>query len=47
MFRLPVVTSPGLWIQRWSTPWFRPADHLAVQRVIHRMDWLDALKVQE
>jgi putative ABC transport system permease protein len=48
MFRLPVVTSPGLWIQTLAYALvFGLLTHLVVQRVICRMDWLDALKVQE
>jgi putative ABC transport system permease protein len=48
MFRFPVVHSPGTWI--WTlvlAAVFTLTAHLAVQRTIHRMDWLDALKAQE
>ena len=48
MFRLPVVTSPGLWMQTLLyAVVFGLLTHLLVQRVVCRMDWLDALKVQE
>jgi putative ABC transport system permease protein len=48
MFRLPVITSPGIWF--WTlvlAVFFWLVAHLAVQREIHRMDWLEALKVSE
>ena len=48
MFRLPVLTTPDIWI--WTLIFaviFVLLTHLAVQRAINRMDWLDALKVQE
>ncbi len=48
MFRLPIVTGPGLWIRIMVYAIaFALVTHLFVQRAIHRMDWLDALKVQE
>lgn len=48
MFRFPVVSSPGTWI--WTfvlAVLFTLGAHLAVQREVHRMHWLDALKAQE
>ncbi len=48
MFRLPIVTSPGLWITTMLLAvLFGLTAHLFVQRAIHKMNWLDALKVQE
>ena len=48
MFRLPIVTSPGLWIITMALAVvFGLVAHLFVQRAIHKMNWLDALKVQE
>jgi putative ABC transport system permease protein len=48
MFRLPIVTSPATW---WLTlalaVVFALAAHALVQRTVHRMDWLDAMKAQE
>lgn len=47
-FRLPVLSSPGMWVATLLLAalfWFLA--HLAVQRQIHRMDWLEALKVSE
>lgn len=48
MFRLPVVSSASTW---WGTAvlavLFGLLAHLAVQRAVHKMDWLDALKAQE
>ncbi len=47
-FRLPVLSSPGMWLATLLLAvffWFLA--HLAVQRVIHQMDWLEALKVSE
>jgi putative ABC transport system permease protein len=48
MFRLPVLLSPGILLATFLLAvffWFLA--HLAVQRVIHRMNWLDDLKVSE
>jgi putative ABC transport system permease protein len=48
MFRFPVVSSAGTWI--WTVVLavlFALTAHLIVQRNIHKMDWLEALKVQE
>jgi len=48
LFRFPVVSSPGIWI--WTlvlAVLFGLSAHLLVQRTIHRMDWLDALKATE
>ncbi len=48
LFRLPVVTSPGLWILTMVLAIvFGLITHLFVQRTINKMDWLDALKMQE
>ena len=48
MFRLPIVTSPGLWMLTLALAVvFGLTAHLFVQRAIHKMNWLDALKVQE
>jgi putative ABC transport system permease protein len=48
MFRLPIVTTPATWL---STLFlgivFALVAHGFVQRAIHRMDWLDAVKAQE
>jgi len=48
MFRFPVVSTPGTWI--WTlvlAVLFALAAHLIVQRSIHKMDWLEAMKVKE
>ena len=48
MFRLPIVTRPGIWC--WTfvlAVVFWLLAHLAVQREVHRMDWLEAVKVSE
>jgi len=48
MFRMPIITSPGLWaLTLVCAVIFGLITHLFVQRAIHRMDWLDALKTQE
>ncbi len=48
LFRLPIVTSPGLWILTMVLAIvFGLITHLFVQRAINKMDWLDALKIQE
>jgi len=48
MFRMPIVTSPGLWILTMVLAIvFGLITHLFVQRAIIKMDWLDALKIQE
>jgi putative ABC transport system permease protein len=48
MFRFPVVSSAATWI--WTLVLailFTLAAYLFVQRSIHRMDWLEALKAKE
>lgn len=48
MFRFPVVSSPGTYL--WTlvlAVLFTLLAHLAVQRAIHRMDWLEALQAKE
>jgi len=48
MFRFPVVSSAGTWI--WTAVLaiaFGLIAHLLVQRTVHRMDWLEALKAEE
>ena len=48
MFRVPIVTRAGTW--GWTLVLavvFGLVAHLFVQRSIHRMAWLDALKAQE
>jgi putative ABC transport system permease protein len=48
MFRFPVISSAGTWI--WTfvlAVLFTLLAHLFVQRTIHRMDWLEALKAKE
>ena len=48
MFRFPVISSAGTWI--WTfvlAVLFTLLAHLFVQRAIHRMDWLEALKAKE
>ncbi len=48
MLRLPIITSPGLWaITMLLAVVFGLVAHLFVQRAIHKMNWLDALKIQE
>jgi putative ABC transport system permease protein len=48
MFRLPILTNSRIWISTLAYAiLFGLLTHLAVQRAIHKMDWLDALKVQE
>ncbi len=48
MFRMPIVASPGLWITTLAfAVFFGLITHVFVQRAIHGMDWLDALKTQE
>ncbi len=48
LFRIPVVTTPGVWIYTWIfSALFTLSAHAMVQWSIHRMDWLDALKVRE
>ena len=48
LFRLPIVTSSGLWILTMVMAIiFGLITHLFVQRAINKMDWLDALKIQE
>ena len=48
MFRLPIITTPDIWYGTLIfAVIFAVLAHLAVQRAIHKMDWLDALKVQE
>jgi len=48
MFRFPVVSTPGTWI--WTlllAVLFALAAHLAVQRQVHQMNWLEALQAKE
>jgi len=48
MFRFPVVSSTGTWV--WTlgaAVLFALVAHLAVQRAVHRMDWLEALQAKE
>jgi putative ABC transport system permease protein len=48
MFRFPVISSAGTWI--WTLLLalvFALTAYLFVQRSIHRMDWLEALKAKE
>ena len=48
MFRFPVVSSAGTWI--WTlvlAVLFALLAHLAVQRAVHHMDWLEALQAKE
>jgi putative ABC transport system permease protein len=48
MFRIPVIAPPGLWLVTMLLAlFFALATHLFVQRAVHKMDWLDALKTQE
>jgi putative ABC transport system permease protein len=48
MFRLPVVASAETWGRAIVLALvFALLAHLFVQRAIHKMDWLDALKTQE
>ncbi|MFZ5832457.1 MAG: ABC transporter permease [Planctomycetota bacterium] len=48
LFRVPVVASLGTWaLTLVLAVVFALLAHLAVQRAIHRMDWLDALKAKE
>ncbi|MCC6125360.1 MAG: FtsX-like permease family protein [Pirellulales bacterium] len=48
MFRFPIITTADIWL--WTLAYaavFALLTQLAVQRAVHKMDWLDALKVQE
>ncbi len=48
MFRMPIVSTPGLWALTLALAVaFGLITHLFVQRAINKMDWLEALKVQE
>ena len=48
LFRLPIITSSRVWILTMVLAIiFGLIAHLFVQRAIHTMDWLDALKTQE
>jgi putative ABC transport system permease protein len=48
LFRIAVSTPPSLWITTLVLAvMFTLVAHAFVQRTIHRMDWLDALKVKE
>ncbi|MBN1396259.1 MAG: FtsX-like permease family protein [Pirellulales bacterium] len=48
LFRMPIVAAPELWILTMVTAIiFGLITHLFVQRSINKMDWLDALKIQE
>ncbi|HYW80320.1 MAG TPA: ABC transporter permease, partial [Thermoguttaceae bacterium] len=48
MFRFPVISTPSTWI--WTVALavvFAMIAHLAVQRSINKMDWLEALQAKE
>ncbi len=48
MFRFPVVSTPATWV--WTVVlavFFALVAHLAVQRSINKMDWLEALQAKE
>jgi len=48
MFRFPVIASAGTYL--WTAAlavMFALVAHLAVQRQIHKMDWLEALQAKE
>ena len=48
MFRLPIITSADIWLKTLAyAVVFALLTQLVIQRTIHKMDWLDALKVQE
>jgi putative ABC transport system permease protein len=48
MLRLPVVSAPWVWMLTWLFSFlFLLAAHLVVQWNIHRMDFVEALKVKE
>lgn len=48
MFRLPIVTRPATWLLPLALGvGFACAAHLVVQRAIHRMAWLEAIKAPE
>jgi putative ABC transport system permease protein len=48
MFRFPVVSSPTTYLSTLAmAAAFAVIAHLVVQREIHRMNWLEALKAQE
>ena len=48
VLRIPVVVSGGTWAAALGVALlFALLTHLVVQRIIHRMDWLEALKVKE
>ncbi|MBN2580058.1 MAG: FtsX-like permease family protein [Pirellulales bacterium] len=48
MFRLPILITPDIWIGTLTCAvFFAVITQLLVQRSIHKMEWLDALKVQE
>jgi putative ABC transport system permease protein len=48
MFRLPIVSTPMTWVRTLVLAVvFAVVAHLFVQRAIHKMAWLDALKTQE
>ncbi len=48
MFRLPIVTRPATWLVTLALGvMFVAAAHLVVQRAIHRMAWLEAIKAPE
>lgn len=48
LFRLPIIATPGMWILTMTMAIvFGLLTHLFVQRAINKMDWLEALKVQE
>jgi putative ABC transport system permease protein len=48
MFRLPIITTADIWLKTLAyAVVFALLTQLVIQRTIHKMDWLDALKVQE
>jgi putative ABC transport system permease protein len=48
MFRLPILTTPDIWIGTLlCAVVFTLMTQVLVQRAINKMEWLDALKVQE
>ncbi len=48
LFRLPIVSKPGLWLLVMALAVaFALITHCFVQRAINKMDWLEALKIQE
>lgn len=48
LVRFPVVTAPWIWVAEFATALsFTLLAHAVVQWQIHRMNWLDSLKVRE